>query len=111
MRFRPCVAAILACALGGCATAYDPFVAPGKFEFLRCEDVVKRLAEAETRDRELRALMDKAGNGVGGSAVNVFVYGPDFQGVEAELRLLHQTAAEKRCSESTKAKAEIAPLH
>jgi hypothetical protein len=115
MRFWPCAAVLLAVALGGCTTAYetvgDPFVSPGKFTYLRCEDIAKRVAAAETRDRELRALMDKANNGVGGSTVNFFVYAPDLDGVEAELRLLHRTAGEKRCDPIKPQKTEIAPLH
>ena len=35
--------------------------------------------------------------GVGGGAVNTFVYGPDLNNVEAELRALQQAAAEKNC--------------
>jgi hypothetical protein len=115
MRLGSCAAVLLAAALGGCATAYevagDPFVSPGKFVYLRCEDIAKRVAEAETRDRDLRALMNKAGNGVGGSTVNFFVYAPDLDGVEAELRLLHRTAGEKRCDPIMPQKTEIAPLH
>jgi hypothetical protein len=110
-------AVLVAAALGGCASVYetvgDPYVSPGKFNFLRCEDIAKRLADAQSRDRELRALMERANNGTGGSAVNVFVYGPDLEGIDAEMRLLRRTAGEKRCGEAvTKApKVEIAPLH
>jgi hypothetical protein len=117
MRLTCCAVILAAAALGGCATAYetvgDPYVSPGKFNFLRCEVIAKRLADAETRDQELRTLMDRATNSVGGGAVNLFVYSPDREGVEAELRLLRRTAGEKRCGDTvTKApKAEIAPLH
>jgi hypothetical protein len=117
MRLTPCAAVLLVSALGGCATVYetvgDPNVSPGKFNFLRCDDIAKRLATAETRDQELRALMDRAKNGVGGGAVNLLVYAPDLQQVEAELRLLRRTAGEKRCADAvTKVpRADIAPLH
>jgi len=110
-------ALVVAAALGGCASAYetvgDPYVSPGKFNFLRCEDIATRLAGAQSRERELRALMDRANSGTGGGAVNLFVYGPDLEGVEAELRLLRRTAGEKRCGEATTKtpKVEIAPLH
>ena len=116
MRLTPC-ALLVAAALGGCASAYetvgDPYVSPGKFNFLRCEDIAKRLAEAQSRDQELRALMERANSSTGGGAVNFFAYGPDLEGVKAELRLLRRTAGEKRCGEATtKApKVEIAPLH
>jgi spore germination cell wall hydrolase CwlJ-like protein len=94
-------AMLLAAALGGCAgimeTAGDPYVAPGKFHFLRCPDLATRLQEADARHRELLALMERSGSGVGGGAVNMFVYQPDVNNVEAELRALQATAAEKKC--------------
>jgi hypothetical protein len=119
MRLPPCAAVLLVSALGGCATAYetvgDPYVSPGKFNFLRCEDIAKRLAVAESRDRELRGLMVRANDGIGGGAVNVFVYTPDLLGVDAELRLLRRTAGEKRCADDApkapNPKTDIAPVH
>src|ERR1700730_12174284 len=97
-------ALLVAAALGGCASIYetvgDPYVSPGKFNFLRCEDIAKRLADAQTHDQELRALMDRSNNSAGGGAVNLFVYAPDREGVEAELRLLRRTAGEKRCGDA-----------
>jgi hypothetical protein len=118
IRLTPSAAVLLACALGGCATAVqtfgDPNVEPGKFQFLRCEDIAKRVAAAQSRNQELHALMDRAEHGVGGSAVNLFVYQPDLQSVDAELRLLRQTAGEKRCAdEPVKAppKIDLGPLH
>jgi hypothetical protein len=98
-------AALLAASLGGCTTSLniigDPFMAPAKFQFLRCEDIAKRLVSAQAREQELRGLMDRASAGTGGSAVNMFVYQPDYQTVQSELRQLHEAAAEKQCSEET----------
>ena len=99
--FKLGAAVLIAAPLGGCATSLnvvgDPFVAPAKFQFLRCEDIAKRLATAQTRERELRDLMDRANTGVGGSAVNILVYEPDLQTVQSELRQLRATAVEKQC--------------
>jgi len=113
-----CAALLAIAALGGCSTVSsvigDPNIAPGKFAFLHCEDIGKRLATALTREQELLALMDRARTDTGGTAVNWFVYGPDLDGVEAELRALRQAAGEKRCPDDiVKAtpKADIAPLH
>jgi hypothetical protein len=111
--------ALLAAALGGCAgltaTMGDPNVAPGKFSFLRCPDLATRLETAEGRQRELQALMDRSGSGVSGNAVNMFVYRPDLDGVEAELKALKQAAAEKNCENATKAPAKpeagMGPIH
>jgi hypothetical protein len=93
----------LALLVGGCAAAVDtigePFVQPGKFNFLRCQEIAQQIAFYEGRSKELHELIDKANAGVGGSAVSMFVYGPDLQDVDAELRLLHKTAGEKRCDD------------
>lgn len=111
MRNRPRAAAQLtlpflptmfaASLLGGCASSLnvvgDPFVAPAKFQFLRCEDIAKRLVSTQTREQELRVLMDRAETGTGGTAVNILVYQPDYQTVQSELRQLREAAVEKRC--------------
>ena len=111
---------LLAAALGGCAgltaTVGDPYVAPGKFSFLRCPDLATRLETAEARQRELQALMDRSGSGVSAGTVNMFVYRPDLDGVEAELKALRATAAEKNCTENavkppTKPEAGMGPIH
>jgi hypothetical protein len=95
-------AASLVAALGGCASSYfsavsDPFVAPKKFQFLRCEDIAKRLVTTRTREQELRTLMDRAAAGTGGSAVSLFAYQPEYQTVQSELQQLKQEAVEKNC--------------
>ena len=98
-------AALLVASLGGCTTSLniigDPFMAPAKFQFLRCEDIAKRLVATQARERELRGLMDRASAGTGGSAVNMLVYQPDYRTVQSELRQLHETAVEKQCPDET----------
>jgi hypothetical protein len=113
-------ALLLAAALGGCAgltaTVGDPYVAPGKFSFLHCPDLATRLETTEARHRELQALMERSGSGVGGGAVNAFVYRPDMDGVEAELKALKATFAEKNCSDAPpkppgKPEPGMGPIH
>ena len=118
MRIKPCAAVLVAAALCGCSTISDnlgdPFISPGKFQFLRCEDIGKRLVTALSREQELHALMDRARTDTGGAAIGWFVYQPDLRGVEAELRALHVAAGEKRCSDDViKAapKADLTPVH
>jgi hypothetical protein len=106
MRMMRGTAALLAASLGGCGTSMDvvgdPFVAPAKFQFLRCEDIAKRLVTTQAREQELRVLMDRASAGAGGAAVNMLVYQPDYQTVQSELRQLHEAAAEKKCPDETR---------
>jgi hypothetical protein len=104
MRIKLGALGLAATALAGCASSsfsIDPITAPQKFQFLRCEDIAKQIAAGQARDKELRALMDKAGDGVGGTAVNALVYAPDLQITQSELRQLHETAGEKRCSDES----------
>ncbi|HLK83685.1 MAG TPA: hypothetical protein VKT99_19645 [Xanthobacteraceae bacterium] len=105
MRTKLGISALLAASLGGCSTSLntisDPFVAPAKFQFLRCEDIAKRLVATQAREQELRGLMDRASASTGGSAVNVLVYQPDYQTVQSELRQLHEAAEEKQCPGGT----------
>jgi len=101
MRMRLGATLLTAGALGGCAASFDavrdPFVAPAKFQFLRCEDIAARLVSTQTREQELRGLMDRANTGVGGPAVNMLVYEPDMQTTQSELRQLREAAVEKKC--------------
>jgi hypothetical protein len=112
MRMKLGTAALLAVSLGGCTTSLnaisDPFVAPAKFQFLRCEDIAKRLVATQTREKELRGLMDRASTDTGGSTVNMLVYQPDYQTVQSELRQLHEAAVDKQCPEETR-KADETP--
>ena len=106
MRTKLGTAALLAASLGGCSTSLnvisDPFVAPAKFQFLRCEDIAKRVVATQAREQELRGLMDRANASTGGSAVNVLVYQPDYQTVQSELRQLREAAVEKQCPDETR---------
>jgi hypothetical protein len=106
MRMKLGTATLLATSLGGCTTSLnaisDPFVAPAKFQFLRCEDIGKRLVATQAREKELRGLMDRASTDTGGSAVNMLVYQPDYQTVQSELQQLHEAAVEKQCSDETR---------
>jgi hypothetical protein len=106
MRMKLGTAALWAASLGGCATSLnvvgDPFVAPAKFQFLRCEDIAKRLVGTQAREKELRGLMDRASTDTGGSAVNMLVYQPDYQTVQSELRQLREAAVEKQCPDEAR---------
>jgi hypothetical protein len=102
-------AAILtALLLAGCASAFDtamdsvgePMVQPGKFAFLRCQDLVGQANSQESRVKELRELMERSNEGMGGTAVNLFVYDPDLKEAEAMLRGIRKVQADKGCKEA-----------
>jgi hypothetical protein len=110
MRMKPGKTALPAASLvaflgafpGGCASTFnvggDPFVAPKKFQFLRCEDIAKRMAGSKAREQELRTLMDRSAAGTGGSTINVFVYQPEYRTVQSELQQLKEEPADNRPS-------------
>jgi hypothetical protein len=97
MRVRLGAAMLFAAALGGCAeTVGDTHATP-----LRCPDIAARQDTAEARHKELLTLMERSGAGVGGRAIDTFVYGLDLNNVETELQALQQIAAEKNCPTNT----------
>src|SRR5258706_14383578 len=110
MRMKLGTAALLAVSLGGCSTSLnvvgDPFVAPAKFQFLRCEDIAKRRVATEAREHELRGLMDRASTDTGGSARNMLVYQPGHQKEQSEIRQLPETAREKQSPDGARTAAE-----
>jgi hypothetical protein len=102
------IAGPIVTSLGGCTSTVsmvsDPFVAPRKFQYLRCEDIAKRLVGTSNREQELRTLMDRSSAGAGGSTVNLFVYQPEYQQVTSELQQLKEAQVEKQCPPQTDVK-------
>jgi hypothetical protein len=102
-------AMLMVLVLSGCTSAFDtavdsvgePFVQPGKYDLLHCQDLTGQAAAQENRVKELHELMERSGDGVGGTAVNVFVYGPDLKEAEAMLRLIRKTQAGKGCDKDS----------
>ena len=98
---KACAGLILAGALAACSTTFEDvsnvYVAPGKFDLLKCPDLAKRSMEASAREKELTSLMDRANQDLAGPIVNALVYSTDLNTVRAELALLRKTAAEKNC--------------
>ena len=103
--------------LGGCTAVNgylgDQSIEPGKFQYLRCNDIAERLKSNEDRRIQLQALMERAATGSGGTLVNLLVYRPELDQVDAEINLLHRAAGEKRCAADVSATTvpQIAPLH
>lgn len=85
----------------GCAINGDDggslLVQPGKYQYLRCQDIAKRSAELSAREKELAGLMERAKEGVGGQFVSAVVYSADFEQARADMRQLRLTAQEKNC--------------
>jgi hypothetical protein len=96
-----CGAFLLASTVAACSTTLEDmgglYVAPGKFDLLKCPDLARRSMQASAREQQLTSLMDRANQDAAGPVVNALVYSTDLSTVRAELALLRKTAAEKNC--------------
>jgi hypothetical protein len=90
-------------ALAGCAGTLDKvnsgpfFVQPGKYDFVKCPDLVKQSTADSAREKELRSLMERANQDAAGPLINLMVYRADLEQVRADEDLVQQTAIEKHC--------------
>ena len=73
------------------------FADPGKYEFYSCAQLVPQQTHWKTREQELKLLMDKAGQGSGGTVVNVIAYQADYVTAREELKVIEATARAKNC--------------
>ena len=91
---------VLAVALAGCGLGNGPgsfIVDPGKYDAYRCNDLIARWKLLGDREKELRNLMDKAGQTAGGAVIGAVAYRSDYEGVLTEQKIVQQRAAEKNC--------------
>ena len=68
-------AIVLAAGLGACAMADSDslsalMVAPGKYDFYKCDQLALQGTERAKRAQELKALMDRSAQGPGGAVAN-----------------------------------------
>ena len=102
--------------LAGCAgqgpTSADrvgaSMVAPGKYRFYTCAHLAQQTVALRTRERELDALIARAGTGTGGSIVSAVAYRPEYVQTRGNLIEVRKTEVEKDCP-ATPVVAEIPP--
>ncbi|RAI45566.1 hypothetical protein [Rhodoplanes roseus] len=86
--------------LGGCAQNLDLgilYAAPGKYDYLRCQDLPGRLALAVAREKQLNDLIARANQEPSGVAVSTAAYSADLAQARAEQKMVRQTAVDKNC--------------
>ena len=76
-------------------------VDPGRYEAYHCNDLVTRWKQLTDREKDLRALMDKASQSGTGAVVGAVAYRSDYEGVLTEEKLVQRQAAEKKCELTT----------
>jgi hypothetical protein len=92
--------AALAIVLCGCASGpLEVFVLAdsGKYQFHNCEQLAASAKSQSLRVRELKELIDKAEQSVGGHVVSVIAYRADYIAVNEDLRVIASTARAKNC--------------
>lgn len=92
---------MLGAVLAGCGAgdgAGALLVDPGRYSAYHCNDLVARAKVLAAREKELRALMERADQGGGGAVIGSLAYRPDFDAVLGEEKLLQRAAAEKNCN-------------
>jgi hypothetical protein len=102
--FSLCVVVAVGTALAGCGGGNGPgswMVDPGRYEVYHCNDLVTRWKTLTDREKELRALMDKASQSGTGSVIGAVAYRPDYESVLTEEKLVQREAIEKKCELTT----------
>ena len=96
----PCGIVVLAAlGLAGCAANDSAalLIDPGRYELFKCDDLAARWKLVSGREKELRALMDRASQTGGGAVVGALTYRTEYETVLSDERLLQRTAAAKNC--------------
>ncbi|HZC57955.1 MAG TPA: hypothetical protein VE396_18205 [Xanthobacteraceae bacterium] len=70
---------------------------PGRYSVYKCDELAARWKIVSTREKDLRGLMDRAGQSGGGAVVGSLAYRVDYDAVISDEKLLQRTAAEKNC--------------
>jgi hypothetical protein len=91
-------------ALAGCGGGNGPgswLIDPGRYEAYHCNDLVTRWKQLTDREKELRALMDKASQSGTGAVIGAVAYRSDYESVLTEEKLVQREANEKKCELTT----------
>lgn len=107
---RPKQLSVLLCALlalltlagcGGTEGAGALLIDPGRYSVYHCNDLAARWKVLVAREKDLRALINKADQTPSGAVIGSLAYRTDYNSVISEEKLLQRTAAEKNCNFST----------
>jgi hypothetical protein len=72
-------------------------VAPGKYVLFNCAQIQQQATQNGNRQRELEALMLKAGDDSAGRLVSAMAYKPEYYQLRGEMADLRREALEKKC--------------
>jgi hypothetical protein len=87
--------------LAACSTSSDTsfslFADPGKYQFYTCVQLAAEQKSWVLRQKDLKALIDKADQSPGGAAVGFIAYKSDYVAASEELDQIHSAARSKKC--------------
>jgi len=88
--------------LAGCTAAEGDstsrfLVAPGRYVLFNCQQIQQQANQNSSRQRELEALMLKAGDDSAGRLVSAMAYKPEYFQLRGEMADLRREAIEKKC--------------
>jgi hypothetical protein len=106
--FRQCIAVVaFGLALAGCgagvggSSADDNLsrflVAPDRFSLYNCQALADKATETAARQKELEALMAKAGPDGAGPLASSIAYRPEYLELTGDMNEMRRTAAAKNC--------------
>lgn len=72
-------------------------VAPGKYVLFNCQQIAQQAQTNSDRQRELEALMLKAGDDSAGRLVSAVAYKPEYYQLRGEMADLRRQALDKKC--------------
>jgi len=105
--FAAALPALSGCGMGGGAGAL--LVDPGRYNAYHCNDLAARWKVLVAREKDLRALMERASEGGGGAVIGSLAYRSDYESVLGEERLLQRAAAEKNCGLTPQFQSSMQP--
>jgi hypothetical protein len=100
----------LAVSLTGCTSEQlsSTMVKPGKFSIYNCDQIAANGRAQVSRERELKALIDKAAQGPGGELAIALAYRNEYLSVQGDLRELEAAAVDKKCKMTWRTESERA---
>lgn len=108
---RPAVMmALLATGLAGCTSDQmsSAIVKPAKYSIYNCDQIATAGRAEAARERELKALMDKATQGPGGQLAIALAYKGEYLTAQGNLRELEAAAVDKNCQMPWRTESERA---
>jgi hypothetical protein len=89
--------AMLAACSSSSDTSFSLFAEPGKYQYHTCAQLAGELKNWSQRQQDLKVLIDKADQSLGGAAVGFIAYKADYVAAAEEVEQIHAAARSKKC--------------